>query len=211
MGREQSLDSRLYLITDRHQVPAGSTLLETLEQALSAGVRLVQLREKDLSAAELWPIAQQLRDMTRRYSAQLIINDRIDLALACDADGVHLGAHSLPVAETRKLLGPHRLIGASTHSSNDILNAHQQGADFLTYGPVYYTPSKASFGPPQGLEKLEQACRMSPLPLFALGGVKSNHVQDVMSRGANGIALISAIIASPQPAETARDFLRILS
>lgn len=208
---QRFLDKPLYLITDRHQVPAGRTLTETVEQALLGGARLIQLREKDLTAAELLPLAGDLRQLTRRHSAQLIINDRIDVALACEADGVHLGEHSLPTDLVRKLIGPNRLLGVSTHSIDDIVNAAEQGADFLTFGPVYPTPSKATYGPPQGLEMLQRACRQTDLPIFALGGIKPDLVDEVMAHGASGIALISAILTSPDPGETTRCMLSKLT
>lgn len=182
-----------------------------IEQALLGGVRLIQLREKDLPAADLWPLALQLRSLTHRFSAKLFINDRIDLALACNADGVHLGGHSLPVTETRRLLGSDRLIGVSTHSLDDVSSVAKLGADFITFSPIYETPSKALYGPPQGLDQLSWACQQSPLPVLALGGIKPCHVRDVMSRGASGIALISSIISDTEPQSAARQFMNLLT
>jgi thiamine-phosphate pyrophosphorylase len=193
------IDFHLYLITDRNQVAVGHTLLSSVEAALQGGVRAVQLREKDLLAAELLPLAQQLRELTRHYGARLLINDRVDLALAVAADGVHLGGHSLPTALVRQLVGPERLIGVSTHSQADITRAAGQGADFVTFGPVYATPSKAAYGQPQGLQALTDACLSTPLPVFALGGISADRAVAVRRAGAHGIAVISAIIASPSP------------
>lgn len=193
------IDFSLYLITDRHQVAPGHTLLSAIESALQGGIKAVQLREKDLSAAELLPLAQELRELTRRYDARLLLNDHIDLALAVQADGVHLGGHSQPTEIVRERIGTELLIGISTHSNADIISAAKQGADFVTFGPVYATPSKASFGPPQGLNALSEACRISPLPVFALGGISASRATEVRQTGASGIALISAIIANPDP------------
>jgi thiamine-phosphate pyrophosphorylase len=195
----EPIDFTLYLITDRHQVPAGRTLPETIEAALRGGVRVVQLREKDLPAAELLPLAQDLRTLTRACNARLLINDRIDVALAVDADGVHLGGHSLPVAIARRLLGPKKLIGVSTHHPDDIAAAATTGADFVTFGPVFATPSKATFGPPAGLEALRATCAVSPLPVFALGGIKTGQTALIHACRAHGIAVISAIIAAQDP------------
>jgi thiamine-phosphate pyrophosphorylase len=200
------IDFPLYLITDRHQVAPGHTLLSAIESALQGGVKAVQLREKDLSAAELLPLAQELRDLTRRYDARLLLNDHIDLALAVQADGVHLGGHSQPTDVVRELIGPDLLIGVSTHSNADISLAAKQGADFVTFGPVYATPSKTAFGPPQGLNALSEACRISSLPVFALGGINSSRATEVRQAGASGIALISAIIASLDPRTAAEAF-----
>lgn len=211
MSRQDLFRNALYLITDRHQLASGISLMYAIEQALLGGVRLIQLREKDLPAADLWPLALQLRSLTNRFSAKLFINDRIDLALACNADGVHLGGHSLPVTEARYLLGSDRLIGVSTHSLDEVSSVAKLGADFMTFSPVYETPSKAAYGPPQGLDLLSQACQLSPLPVLALGGIKPCHVRDVMSCGARGIALISSIIADTEPQSTARQFMNLLT
>lgn len=196
------IDFTLYLITDRRQVPAGRTLVETVEAALHGGVRAVQLREKDLSAAELLPLAVELRALTRRYGARLLINDRIDVALAVEADGVHLGGHSLPTAVARHLLGPRALIGVSTHHRDEIAAA--AGADFVTFGPVFATPSKLAYGEPVGVKALCLACQNSPLPVFALGGIKPCHLDELYPAGAAGIAVISALITADDPAAVAR-------
>lgn len=200
------IDFDLYLITDRHQVAPGLTLLSAVESALEAGVRSVQLREKDLSDPELLPIARDLRQLTRTYQARLLINDRVDVALAVRADGVHLGNHSLPTAKVREQIGPDLLIGVSTHSAAEIERAARQGADFVTFGPVYATPSKAAFGPPQGLTALSMACQVSPIPVFALGGITAENAAATRAAGAHGIALISAIIAAPSPKIAAQAF-----
>ncbi len=200
------IDFSLYLITDRTQLTAGYSLFSAVEAALQGGVKAVQLREKDLPAAELLPLARQLRDLTRSYAARLLINDRIDLALAVQADGVHLGGHSLPADVARRLVGPELLIGISTHSCAEISRAAAQGADFVTFGPVYATPSKAAFGAPQGLQALAKACHGSTLPVFALGGMTPERTTEVMRSGAAGIALISAILASPDPRSAASAF-----
>jgi thiamine-phosphate pyrophosphorylase len=201
------IDFSLYLITDRTRVAAGHTLISAVEAALQGGVKTVQLREKDLPAAELLPLARQLRDLTRRYEARLLINDRIDLALAVQADGVHLGGHSLPADVARRLVGPDLLIGVSTHSCTDISRAAGLGADFVTFGPVYATPSKAAFDQPQGLQALAEACRGSALPVFALGGITPARAIEVMRVGAAGIALIAAILASPDPRSASAAFI----
>ena len=201
------VDFNLYLITDRHQVPEEHSLTDVIEAALDAGVKAVQLRERDLSDSELLPLAEELRKLTFSYNARLLINDRIDVAMDVKADGVHLGGHSEPIDVVREKIGPEMLIGVSTHSKVEIHTAAEKGADFVTFGPVYATPSKAIYGPPQGVEKLKDACRNCPLPVFALGGITSERAVECCQAGASGIALISAIIASPSPKEAARSFL----
>ena len=200
------VDFNLYLITDRHQVPAGHTLFSVIEAALRGGVKAVQLREKDLSTDELLPLAQELRTLTRQHGARLLINDHVDLALAVEADGVHLGGHSRPTEAVRRQVGTEMLIGVSTHSKDEIRSACEQGADFVTFGPVYATPSKAAYGAPQGLNALAEACRNSPLPVFALGGITSERAAEVRTAGAHGIALISAIIGSASPESAVKTF-----
>ncbi len=204
------IDFKLYLITDRCGLPPGRNLIETVAAALEGGVRAVQLREKDLSPRELLPLAVELRQLTARFGARLLINDRLDIAQAVKADGVHLAGTSLPTAVARRLLGPEALIGVSTHSFAEVQAAAIEGADFVTFGPVYPTPSKAAYGPPVGLEALRSACAAAPLPIFALGGIQDSHIPDLKAAGANGIALISAILAAPVPQQAAADLCRRL-
>ena len=198
------IDFRLYFVTDRRQT-AGRPLSDVVHAALDSGVRAVQLREKDLEGGELYRLASRLRDLTARYAARLLINDRLDVALAVGADGAHLGQTSLPVSTARQLLGPDKLIGISTHSPNEIAAA--QGADFVVFGPVYFTPSKAGYGQPQGLARLRQAVRHSPAPVFAIGGIHADRIAAVRSAGAHGVALISALSAAAEPRRAARELL----
>lgn len=198
------INFRLYFVTDRHQT-AGRPLPDVVRAALDGGVRAVQLREKDLEAGELYRLAARLRELTARYAARLLINDRLDVALAVEADGVHLGQMSFPVRAARQLLGPDTLIGVSTHTPAEIVAA--EGADFVIFGPVYFTPSKATYGKPQGLERLRQAVRSSPVPVFAIGGIHTGRIAAVRAAGARGIALISALSGAPDPRRTAQALL----
>jgi thiamine-phosphate pyrophosphorylase len=194
------IDFRLYFVTDRHHT-AGRPLVDVVHAALDGGVRAVQLREKDLEGGALYRLAAQLRELTARYQARLLINDRVDVALAVKADGVHLGQMSFPVAVARRLLGPGKLIGVSTHNPEEIAAA--AGADFLVFGPVYATPSKAKYGEPQGLARLRQAVAQSPIPLFAIGGITVERVAEVLTNGAPGVAVISALSAASDPTRSA--------
>lgn len=193
------IDFSLYLISDRQALPKGQDLLTTVEQALQGGVDAVQLRDKDLSDDERLVLARQLRALTRRYRARLLINGSVDIALAAEADGVHLGASSQPVAEARRLLGPKRLIGYSAHSLEELAMVAEQGADIATFSPIFFTLSKAAYGPPQGLERLAAACSASPIPVFALGGITPSRMAAIRQAGAQGVAVISAILASSEP------------
>lgn len=198
------LDFRLYFVTDRKQT-AGRPLVDVVHAALDGGVRAVQLREKDLEGGELYRLAAELRHLTARYHARLLINDRIDVALAVDADGVHLGQTSFSVEVARQLLGPGKLIGVSTHSQEEIVAA--EGADFLLFGPVYFTPSKAVYGEPQGVERLRMAVAHSSALVLAIGGIKTAQIPEVLAAGVHGIGVITAISASSDPAQATRDLL----
>ncbi|RMF90636.1 MAG: thiamine phosphate synthase [Nitrospinota bacterium] len=201
-----ALPSPLYLVTDRRQTQ-GRELVQVVEPALQGGVRAVQLREKDLSSRELYRLAVQLRALTSRYQALLLVNDRIDIALAVEADGVHLGGHSLPPAVARRLIGPHKLIGVSTHSLAEARAAQAEGADFLLFGPVFFTPSKARYGKPVGIEALQEVHRAISIPLYAIGGIKVHNVGSIAATGVEGFAVISAVMAAPDPEQAAQDLL----
>jgi thiamine-phosphate pyrophosphorylase len=201
------IDFNLYLITDRHQT-GGRPLTAVVREAFEGGVRAVQLREKDLSGRELFELASELRRITRDHGSRLIINERLDIALAVDADGVHIGASSLPVAAARRILGPGMLIGYSAHGVYEAGQAEADGADFVSFGPVYHTPSKSAYGAPLGVEKLAEAVRSLSIPVFALGGVKKSSISEVMATGAAGIALISAVMAAADPNDAAASLLQ---
>lgn len=209
MDQKKHVDFNLYLITDRNQT-GSLRLLDVVEDALKGGVRGVQLREKDLSSRELYELAYDLRKLTEKYAARLIINDRVDIALAVDADGVHLGLNSLPIHRVRRLLGNSRLIGLSCHNQVNAIMAQENGADFITFGPVYYTPSKANYGKPVGVEKLETVSHLLDIPVFALGGIKKENIHEVIAAGAAGIALVSAIIAADDPGKEAAEMIALL-
>ncbi len=202
-------DFDLYLVTDRTQTQ-DRDLLWVLEQALEGGVKAIQLREKDLSGRELFSAAEKTRALCDRYRARLFINDRIDVALAVEADGVQLGKASMPIGAARELLGPGKLLGASTHSLDEAKEAERGGADFILFGPVYFTPSKASYGAPQGLEALKKIVEKISLPVYAIGGIKPENIEDVRSMGVRGVALISAIMSANGPKPATQKILSLL-
>ncbi len=209
MTTMQPIDFTLYLITDRTQT-GGRPLATVVRQALAGGVRAVQLREKDLSGRELLTLAAEMREITRSYGSRLIINDHPEIALAVGADGVHLGVNSPSIAEARALLGPDRLIGYSAHAVEEARRAEAAGADFITFGPVYDTPSKAAYGAPLGIGRLAEAAAGLTIPVFALGGVKKTSVAEIIAAGAAGISLISAIIAAADPRSAATSLVKTL-
>jgi thiamine-phosphate pyrophosphorylase len=203
----QMTDFSLYLITDRHQT-GGRPLTDVVRQALDGGVRVVQLREKDLAGGELYRLAVELRRLTSGYAARLIINDRPDIALATESDGVHIGVNSLPVATVRRLLGRNKIIGYSAHALDEAGRAQADGADFVTFGPVYPTPSKAAYGDPCGVDRLADAAAALEIPVIALGGISPANIAEALSANVRGIAVISAVMAAADPRGAAANLLK---
>lgn len=206
---KQTVDFKLYLITDRKLFTNNHSLFTVLEEALKGGVRAIQLREKDLGVRELLDMAYKLRDLTKRHKARLFINDRVDVAIAVEADGVHLGQKSIP-AHAAKKVSNKLVVGVSAHSMEEAVNAERDGADFITFGPVYKTPSKLRYGEPVGIEALRDICSKTNVPVFAIGGIKPEKSREVLDCGAYGIAAISAVFGSKDIKGTAERFLREL-
>lgn len=189
---------RLYVVTDRQQT-AGRPLPEVIGAAVRGGVGMVQLREKDLSARHLYALGACLQDALSPHNIPLLINDRLDVAQALDAAGAHLAGHSLPTALARRLLGPHKLLGVSTHSVEEARAAAAEGADFIVFGPVFDTPSKAAYGAPQGLQRLQEVIQHVTIPVLAIGGIDGHNLPQVLQTGAHGVAMIRAVLAAPDP------------
>ena len=200
---------KLTLVTDRTQTRGrdlGALVLECVAAGLPAG----QVREKDLSAAELAALCRRLREPTRERGALLIVNDRADVALAVGADAVQRTYASLSVAEIRTVVEKRLSICASVHSREDALSAEAEGADWIVFGPVFDTASKRRYGPPQGLAKLEAVTRAMKIPVIAIGGITPERVGEVRAAGAHGVAAISAILAADSPGDATRRFLDAL-
>jgi thiamine-phosphate pyrophosphorylase len=204
------VDFSLYVVTDRHQT-GGRPLVPLVGEALRAGVRSVQVRERDLATPDLLALSRELCTLAHAQGGRVMINDRVDLVLALGADGVHLRADSLPVAAARRLLGSDRLIGVSAHSADDVARAESDGADFAVLGPVYETSSKREYGPPIGLRAIEEAGRRCRIPVFAIGGVTVARVEDVRRAGAHGVAVVSAILSAASVESATRQFLDALA
>lgn len=191
-----SIDFKVYLIGDRTKT-LGRPLSHVVAEAARAGVTAVQFREKDLPLRAQLQLASELRSVAKQHGMQLFVNDRVDLCLALDAEGVHLPSSGLPVAVAREILGGSKLIGVSCHSLEEVQRAEWEGADFAVLGPVYDTPSKRSYGPPLGIDLFKRVRRSTTIPLLAIGGVNRSKLKEVFDAGADGIALISAILSSP--------------
>lgn len=181
--------------------------MSVLAQALNAGRAAVQLRERDLCGKELLALAEEVQQITVSHGAQLVINDRLDLALSLEGAGVHLRSNSLPVSVARRVLGPHRLLGVSVHSVNEAVEGEAAGADYLVLGPIFETPSKHRYGPPLGLAKVEEAARAIRVPIIAIGGVTVARARDVRRAGAFGVAVITAVFGAEDVGATTRALL----
>jgi thiamine-phosphate pyrophosphorylase len=207
MGRH--VDFSFYLITDRHQVRDRS-VLDVCSAALRAGVRAIQLREKDLTTRPMLGLARELCALAMPHGARVIINDRIDLAMLLDTGAVHLPAGGASPAIARRLLGEHALIGISAHSADDAVQAEAAGADFVVLGPIFDTPSKRAFGPPIGLAELERARSRCRLPLFGIGGITVDRVREVRRAGAYGVAVVGNVMAAQDVERVCGEFLTAL-
>ena len=200
------LSSRLLVVTDRHQTN-GRPLVPLLQRVLTAAAPAIQLRERDLSARELVTLAREVQAVTASPNSQLLINDRVDVALALEGVGVHLRSTSLSVSITRQMLGAQRLLGISVHSVEEGLLAQSQGADYIVLGPIYETPSKEMFGPPLGIHTLEKACRLVHIPILGIGGVSAARAREMRHAGAFGAAVISAVLGVTDVESAARELL----
>ncbi len=194
---------RLYLVTDRHRT-RGRPLAEVVAAAVRGGVDTVQLREKDLGARQRMELGTTLVALCHDAGVRLLVNDRVDVALAIGAHGVHLPGNSFQVGEARQLLGNDRIVGVSTHSLDEARKAAEAGADFVVFGPIYDTPSKRMFGQPQGIEALREVVARTPCPVIAIGGITPAHIPEIRDAGASGIAVIGALLESGDPAAAAQ-------
>ncbi len=198
---QQLLRSRLYLVTSTSE-----NLLETVEAALKGGLSLVQYREKTADDNIRLEEAKKLCGLCHTYDALFLVNDRIDIALAVEADGVHLGQQDMPISVARNLLGPHRLIGRSTTNSEEMQRAITEGADYIGVGPVYETPTKEGKAA-AGLQYVSYAASNCPMPWFAIGGIDPNNLNDVIEVGANRVAIVRSIMQAEQPTLVTQFFL----
>ena len=204
-ARPHSL-SGLYIILDPSVCPA-RPLVEVLTAATEAGASLFQYRNKTASMKEAYMEALALRHAAAKAGVLFIVNDRCDLALAVEADGVHLGQGDLPLDLARKVMGPDKLIGISTHNSDQVREATAGKPDYLGFGPIFKPGSKQDHDPVIGLEGLRAMRRLTSLPVFAIGGIQIDQAGEVMRAGANGVAVISAILKAPDISHAVKAFL----
>lgn len=191
----QTLDFHLYVITGEQFHPHRH-YLDVIEEAIKGGADVIQLREKDKSKRELLEMARALRQLTRRYGVLFIVNDHIDIALAVDADGVHLGQDDLPLQEARKILGDQKIIGISTHALAEAEAAAREGADYIGVGPIFPTNTKDDLADVVGLTYVQEIAEKINLPFVAIGGIKLHNVENVLAAGAKAVCVISAVIGA---------------
>ncbi len=198
-------DLSLYLVTDVELAgPRG--VVETVRAAIEGGVTLVQLRDPYGKGRGQVETAAALLEFLRPRGIPLIINDRVDVALAVDADGVHVGQSDIPAAMVRRLIGPDRILGLSVSYAHELASPDLADVDYLGVGPIYPTPTKTNAAPPIGFDGVAALAAAAPVPVVAIGGVKAEHVDRILAAGAAGMAVVSAIMAADDPAAAAADF-----
>ncbi len=193
----------LYVVTDSRLAGERGTLW-TIEEAIAGGADVVQLREKEMSTREMILLGQALRELTRKHGVLFVVNDRVDVALAVGADGVHVGQDDMPAPLVRRLVGPEMIVGVSATTLVEAVRAAEDGADYLGVGPIYPTGTKPDAAPVTGPGLVAEARRATGLPIVAIGGIGPANAAEVVAAGADGVAVISAIVGKPDPRAEAR-------
>jgi thiamine-phosphate pyrophosphorylase len=204
-----NMDFRLYCVTG-HAFLRGRRLEDVIGAAIRGGADCVQLREKDFNGRELLETGRLLRRLTREHGVTFIVNDRIDVARAVEADGVHLGQNDLPIEVARDILGPGKIVGLSTHNVREAVEAERVGADYIGLGPMRETTTKLDTEPVVGPAGLAEVRRHVRLPIVAIGGIREQDMAEIIRSGADGVAVISALIGADDVEETARRMRRIV-
>jgi thiamine-phosphate pyrophosphorylase len=198
----------LYFVTDSGLTQ--KTVIEDVKSALRAGVKIIQYREKNKNTKEMIEEAGKISGLCRKNDALFIINDRVDIALAVDSDGVHLGSKDMPYQTARKILGDNKIIGLTVHNTEEAIAAERAGADYVGVSPVFNTSTKPDAGTPCGLKLVEEAKERIRIPFVAIGGINGTNIADVIAAGAKSAAIISAIVAKPDVEKECRKFRRII-
>ena len=204
------IDYSLYLVTNRN-LSLGRPTVDVVKAAVSGGVSCVQLREKECSTREFITEAKMLQNVLRFKYIPLIINDRVDVALAVAADGIHLGQSDMPIKDARRLVGDSMIIGISAESVDDALEAENAGANYIGISPVFSTTTKKDIATPLGLKGVRAIREAVQIPLVAIGGIGQENAVDVMNAGADGLAVVSAIVSAPCPETAARNLFQAVS
>jgi len=199
----------LYLVSGS-RFDYGRDHVMTLEKAMMAGVRLLQIREKYMADAALYRFSKKMREISYKYDCKLIINDRADIAQAVNADGVHVGQEDIPIPVVRKIIGRNKLIGKSTHSFVQAQKAKAEGADYIGVGPVYPTKSKENVCDPVGLKLVKDVSERVDIPFVAIGGIKPDNISAVMKCGAKSVACITGIVSEFDPYQAAGRYIKAI-
>lgn len=208
MNKKTSRDYRLYLVTDSKLV-GSKDFYQSIEQAFLGGVTFLQLREKTLSSREFFNTAKKVSEIAKNYNIPFVINDRLDIALAVDADGLHIGQEDLPVETARNLLGPHKIIGVSASTVGEAVNAERGGADYLGVGAIFPTGTKDN-AKSVSIERLRQIKDAVSIPVVAIGGINEANVNMVMNAGIDGVSVVSAILAKEDVRQAANKLLGLV-
>jgi len=203
---QKKLDFGLYVVLGR-EFSRGRDFLEVAEKAIAGGARAIQLREKEWSKREILPWAYRLRELTREHQVTFILNDHPDIALAVEADGVHLGQDDFPLREARRIAGPNFILGASTHSVGEARKAVEEGADYINIGPIFPTGTKKGVIAPVGPDMITEVTSVVKHPFTVMGGVKLNNVEEVLKRGARRIAVVTAVVSADDITAAARELV----
>jgi thiamine-phosphate pyrophosphorylase len=173
--------------------------------AIRGGADIIQFRDKRMSTGELLETALKIRSLCKKNKVMFIVNDRVDIALLSNSDGVHLGSEDIQISEARKLLGQRKIIGGTAHNIDEAVQAEKDGADYLGYGHIFATQSKIKTTPPVGLIELKKVCKIIKIPILAVGGIDTNNAKSVISAGAHGMAVIGAVVKSSDPAKAVKN------
>jgi thiamine-phosphate diphosphorylase len=207
--KRKDIDYSLYLVTDR-ELSMGRGNLSIVQSAAKGGVSCVQLREKNCSTREFIEEALILKEFLKKQNIMLLINDRVDVALAVGADGVHLGQKDLPFAMAKKIVGDSMVVGISTETFDDAARAEKEGADYIGVGPIYPTSTKTDTGEPLGLDGLRHIRKLVKIPIVAIGGLNHTNAKSAIKYGADGIAVVSAIVSAKNPEKAANELKKII-
>lgn len=206
---KHQFDLSLYLVTDR-TLSLGRSLEDVVEEAVKGGVTMVQLREKDCSSADFYELAINLKKLLAPYKVPLIINDRLDIALASDAEGLHIGQSDLPYSVARKLMGSDKIIGLSVENIEDVIEANNLDVDYIGISPVFDTNTKSDTAKALGLSGVKEISKLSIHPSVGIGGINQSNVKDIITAGADGISVVSAIMSADDPKASAETLIKII-
>jgi len=203
-------DLSLYLVTDRG-LTKNRPLEAIIKEAIEGGVSMVQIREKDCSSLDFYQLALRIKSLLAPYQIPLIINDRVDIALAVDADGLHIGQSDLPYSVARNLLGKDKIIGLSVENLQQAKEANALDVDYIGLSPVFYTDTKNDIAPTLGLEGIKEIAKISKHRMVGIGGINTSNASDIVSSGAEGVAVVSAILSHSDPKKAAMELKKYVS